>query len=280
MTKLRAGQGAEAEILTKMITPKQAVPHKDHRSSVILMSRVEETGKYCFLFHFVGADDTQFMHASCQFVKILKEGDPSSFFDEIVSNNNGNGNGNGKTKFLEPKIKWAKSRARKLLYTDVKEGSVPLYAIIDGKRTTDNKEVYKMHPEYAEWNIDSFGRRLGGLRKIITAKNVRADDDQKAFDKFVENNEVSTMSHKGYIQWQGSDAQRLLKEDIKDGVLDHYTKKNYPKNHRMEFWLTRPEYCHEFPLHVFRDKMRQEIGTAKYLYTLKARGKKETYKYN
>jgi hypothetical protein len=198
MTKLRAGQGAEAEILTKMITPKQAVPHKDHRSSVILMNRVEEKGKYCFLFHFVGADDTQFMHASYQFVKILKEGDPSSFFDEIVSNNNGNGN--GKTKFLEPKIKWAKSPARKLLYTDVKEGSVPLDAIVDGKRTTDNKEVYMMHPEYSEWNIDSFGRRLGGLRKFITAKNVRAEDDQKAVNKFVENNELSTMSHKGYIQ--------------------------------------------------------------------------------
>jgi hypothetical protein len=68
MTKLRAGQGAKAEILTKMITPKQAVPHKDHRSSVILLSRVDEKVKYHFLFHFVCADDTQFMHASCQFV--------------------------------------------------------------------------------------------------------------------------------------------------------------------------------------------------------------------
>jgi hypothetical protein len=171
MTKLHAGQGAEAEILTKMVTPKQAVPHKDHRSSVILMNRVEEKGRYRFIF--VGADDTQFMHASCQFVKILKEGNPSSFFDEIVSNNNGNGN--GKTKFLEPNIKWAKSRVRKLLYTDVKERSVPLDAIVDGKRTTDNKEVYMMYPEYSEWNIDLFGHRLGGLRKIITAKNVRAE---------------------------------------------------------------------------------------------------------
>jgi hypothetical protein len=86
------------------------------------------------------------------------------------------------------------------------------------------------------------------------------------------------MSHKGYIQWQGSESQKLFKNDVKTGVWAKYTKDNYPKNHKMEFWLTRPEYYDAFPLHVFCDKMRQEIGTAKYLYTLKARGKKETYK--
>ena len=121
---------------------------------------------------------------------------------------------------------------------------------------------------------------MAGIRRIIKAKNGRAEDDQKAFDKFVENNEVSTVSHKGYIQWQGSDAQRLLRKDIKDGTLEKYTKENYPKNHKMEFWLTRPEYYDELPLPVFRDKIRQEIRSAKYIHTLNVRGKAETYKYN
>ena len=48
----------------------------------------------------------------------------------------------------------------------------------------------------------------------------------------------------------------------------------------MEYWLTRSEFYDEFPLQVFRDKIRQEIRTSKYVYTMKVRGKTETYKYN
>jgi hypothetical protein len=71
-----------------------------------------------------------------------------------------------------------------------------------------------------------------------------------------------------------------LKKDIKEGILEKYTKENYPENYKMEFWLTRPEYYDEFPLPVFRDKMRQEKRSTKYIHTLNVRGKAETYKYN
>jgi hypothetical protein len=70
-----------------------------------------------------------------------------------------------------------------------------------------------------------------------------------------------------------------LKKDIADGALDEYTKEKY-KHHRMAFWLTRPAYYDEFPLNAFREKISQEIRTAKYLHTLKVRGKAATYKYN
>jgi len=273
--KLRAGVGAEADIITRYIAPKQpATNDKKHRSDIILIGRYEdEKKKIRYLFHLKCADDTEILQGSKQFIHISKEGDLSQIFEaDIVVEED---------EIEEPKIGWAKSRARKLLYKDVKEGNVALEAYgEDGKKTTDNKEVYMLHPEYTEWKYKKFSSRLGGIRKIIKAKNGRAEDDQKAFDKFVENNEVSTVSHKGYIQWQGSDAQRLLKKDIKDGILAKYTKENYPKNHKMEFWLTRPEYYNEFPLPVFRDKMRQEIRSAKYIHTLKVRGKAETYKYN
>jgi hypothetical protein len=53
---LRAGQGAEAGILTKMIRPKVALPHNNPRSRVIIIDCVEEKGKHRFIFHFVGAD--------------------------------------------------------------------------------------------------------------------------------------------------------------------------------------------------------------------------------
>jgi hypothetical protein len=197
----------------------------------------------------------------------------------IESNNSNNNNNNNNSKFEEPEIGWAKSRATKLLYMDVKTGIVPSDAIVDRKRTTDNNHVFIMHEEYASWSYKKFSSRLAGIRRIIKSKNGRAEDDQKAFDKFFENNEVSTMSHKGYIQWQGSEAQWLLKKNIADGVLEEYTKEKY-KHHRLAFWLTRPAYYDEFPLNAFRDKINQETRTAKYLHTLKVRGKAATYEYN
>jgi hypothetical protein len=54
--------------------------------------------------------------------------------------------------FKEPTIKWKKSRAQALLYQDIKEGWVPLHAKDDnGKSTMKLKDIYDMHPEYAEY---------------------------------------------------------------------------------------------------------------------------------
>ena len=40
-----------------------------------------------------------------------------------------------------------------------------------------------------------------------------------------------------------------------------------------ELWETREEYFEEFPLDVFRSKIDQEIRTAKYLHTVKTKGR-------
>ena len=97
--------------------------------------------------------------------------------------------------------------------------------------------------------------------------------DQEAFELFVQNNPILYYSHKGYIQWQGSDQQRLLKKDIEDVIVEQF------ESRKQDLWLSRPEY-HVFPLRVFRDKIKQEIRTAKYLYTLKKKGKKSACKYS
>ena len=196
----------------------------------------------------------------------MKEGDPTLFFDTDDST----------TAFQEPNIPWRKSRARKILYTDIKEGRVPRSAKDEnGRRITDIKTVYLMHPEYALWDYNKFSSRLAGVRKIIGGKDARAQDDQNVFDLFVENNEIHSFSRKGYIQWKGSESQRLLKKDIQDGIVRQYGSR------KKDLWLSRPEYHLEFPLDAFRDKIKQEIGTAKYLHTLKVKGKAErSYKYN
>ena len=135
----------------------------------------------------------------------------------------------------------------------------------NGKATMKLKDIYDMRPEYAKYHYDKFSSRLSSLRKTVKDCIERQKLDQEAFDNYKRNHkEVAYYSHHGYIQWQGSKAQELLLQDIEDGR--HLEGK-------MNLWALRPQYYENFPLKVFRDKLNQELRTAKYLYTLRERGK-------
>lgn len=168
----------------------------------------------------------------------------------------------------EPKIKWESSNAKKLLRKDILEGRVPLQARDEGGRSTMKLEtIYKMRPEYAEYRYSKFSSRLSSLRKTITDWKNRASLDQEAFDNFKQNHPTTNPFSRrgGYIQWQGSDAQKLLKEDIEDG--------RHLSMSKVDLHSSRVEYYENFPLDVFRDKLNQEIRTAKCLHTLEVKGK-------
>jgi hypothetical protein len=166
----------------------------------------------------------------------------------------------------EPTIKWAKSKAKTLLYKFIREGRVPGEAKdANGKRTAKLKDIYDLHPEFALYQYSKFSARLSSLRTTTRGRNHRARIDQESFENIISNHSVSLLSPKGYIQWQYSEAQELLKEDLEAKV--HETMS------RFELYGSRPEYYQNFPLDAFRDKVNQEIRTAKYLYTLKIRGK-------
>jgi hypothetical protein len=99
-----------------------------------LIGRYEdEKKKIRYLFHLKSADDTEILHGSKQFIHTSKEGDLSQLFEaDIVPEED---------EIEEPKIGWAKSRARKLLYNDVKEGNVALEAYgEDGKKPRITKK--------------------------------------------------------------------------------------------------------------------------------------------
>lgn len=125
-------------------------------------------------------------------------------------------------------------------------------------------DIYALNEEFALYDPDLFGGRLNDLRKKIIELDKRAAEDRRAFDIYRKNHEVSLYSHKGYIQWQGSDAQELLWDDIEAGKLDEMSKQ--------ELWLSRSEYQDEFPLDAFRKKVEQEIRTSKYVHTLRKKG--------
>ena len=254
--KLNAGKGAEGTILTRFIHPKQPLPdgsNPNHRSNVIVEDRYSEDDKWYYrLRYFDDEPGLTSLYAHHRYVAITKEGDKSLFFDEQQI-----------TKGEEPKIKWSKSTARRLLYRDVKEGMVSLEQLDD----PSIDQIYIMHPQYAEYSHAKFPGRLKSIQNTITKLNSRAEDDQKSFDLFVKNNEISYHNSKGFIQWQGSEAQSLLLEDINDGTF-----KTYGSN-KKDFYGSRPEYYNNFILKDFRDKIKQEISTAKYLHTIETKGK-------
>jgi hypothetical protein len=125
-------------------------------------------------------------------------------------------------------------------------------------------EIFSLSKEFALYDPEKFKSRLESLRERIVGLDKRAKDDRKAFDVYNKNHKVSHFSHKGNIQWQGSDAQELIWDDIEVGKLETMTKQ--------ELWESRPEYKEEFPLFAFRKKIKQEIHTCKYVRTVRKKG--------
>jgi hypothetical protein len=183
--------------------------------------------------------------------------------DEAKQEESNEQTGNGKQfeDWDEPKIKWRYSRAKQLLYKDLVEGIIPLKPLPD----MSLEEIYVMHAELSEYHYSKFSSRLSGLRDTVRNLLKRKELDQEAYDNYKENHAPALFTPHGFIQWQGSEAQKQCKQDIKDGK--HLTQS------RAKFRATKVVYRDNFPLKVFHDKVKQEIHTAKYLHTLKERGK-------
>jgi hypothetical protein len=171
-----------------------------------------------------------------------------------------------KEKFFEPMIKWRDSDAKFLLYKDIMEGTVPLEALDEnGESTMPLLDIYVMHPELVEYDYSKLSSQLRGLRTTIATLMDREEEDQQDFAAYVSNHPASSFLHHGYIEYQGSEAQELLLQDVEDKLHKTMGKK--------ALWMFRSEYHLNFPLRVFRDKIYQEIRTAKYLHTCKVQGK-------
>jgi hypothetical protein len=101
----------------------------------------------------------------------------------------------------EPRVRWNKSQACKLLYADVQAGVA--------SEELKMEEVYVMRPEYAAYDWEKFASRLNYIRQSVAYNSQHAANDEAAFNDFVANNTLSYYKNKGSIQWQGSSAQTL-----------------------------------------------------------------------
>ena len=90
-----------------------------------------------------------------------------------------------------------KSKARKLLFDDIRQGIISLDAKVDKDLSMN---VFKMHIKFADWDFNKFANHIKGVQKIIKQQNAQANDDKAAFKNFCESHEPSTFSHHGYIQ--------------------------------------------------------------------------------
>jgi hypothetical protein len=206
----------------------------------------DKAGKVIFRFPYetTDGDDATLLYANYQYVQVIQEGDPNDLFD-------GPGEPQKEEeKHKEPKIKWKKSKARALLYEDVKKNVVTFDN--NNKPLMSLEEIYTMHEEYAEYRFDKFRER-------------RAEaDDILVLELYISKHSISYSNWKGLIQWQGSGAQEAAKEDIANNMLQTIGYRQMYDN--------RSVYHQDFPFDDFRDKIRQEVRTGKYLHTLKVKG--------
>jgi hypothetical protein len=159
---------SKGSILTKFIKPKQPSPNGDkdslHRSIVILKEHfTTKNGKECYRFSFVDEadnDNATILEANCRYVKIEEEGKIDGFFSEMQKEKRKLNDLEAK-KFKEPKVKWEKSRAKKLLYDDIVEGRVPLDPKDDDDGTMNLKGIYRTVRGQNIQNIPTRSFRVG-----------------------------------------------------------------------------------------------------------------------
>ena len=88
--------------------------------------------------------------------------------------------------------------------------------ILDGKivDSLKPKKVFEMRPEYKPYGIVNFRSNLRSLRASIKDNIAKADSDSAALAHDRRIRPLPAQTSKGYPRWDGSDAQRLLKEDV------------------------------------------------------------------
>lgn len=173
---------------------------------------------------------------------------------------------------------WGHSDAKAALYAAIVEGEIPLKIPDAAQGEVEDEETlwefFCIRPEVHNYGgFDKhFKRRLNACREQVQAGRSRAEIDQEAFDIFVKNHPKHSEAANGdYPEWEGHEAQRLLKIDMAAGLH----KVMAPS----ELWeMDERSAYREFPLTVFRSHIYQEGRTEKFLKSLMAKRQGDKWK--
>ena len=122
---------------------------------------------------------------------------------------------------------WAKSKAKQLLREDIIAGVVT--------PEMDGAAVFLMRPEFQLYKLTNFKSNLGNLREAITKDHKRMQKDCEWFGHDLALLKTLRKNDPLPIQWHQSEARKLLKQDIDDGL--HTTMKP------SDLWASRPEFA-------------------------------------
>jgi hypothetical protein len=172
----------------------------------------------------------------------------------------GTGSSKGNRRFRSGEtVPWKDSTAKQMLTKDLNDGMV----------TPDMKpkQVFQMREELYTPYAKNFASNYRSLQRSILALHTRRDED----DAWVAHDRLlcppQAVDPHGYPRWDGSAAQRLLKQDVAVGKHEELRPK--------ELRSTRIEYM-QFPLKTFRDHIHQEKNSEHQKSYWLNRGKKDT----
>lgn len=152
------------------------------------------------------------------------------------------------------RLEWGKSAAKQVLKKAFREGTISV-------DYTSARQVWEDfcqgRKEFARLEYNSaFTRRLNSVRDDFMKRASRRDRDRAAFEALKRNHPTPKLNFRGEPQWHGSEAQRLLKEDIRNGLHEGRNKEN-------SLWESRQEYK-VYNRRSFRDHIYQEERLIKF----------------
>ena len=106
----------------------------------------------------------------------------------------------------DPEKKWITCTTKKILFEDIVSGFIP--------DEMHWEEDYERREEYKVTTKRLFKGRLDRLRADIRKKQAFAASDSAALANDRLLHPVPTHNHRGEPRWEGSEAQRLLRQDI------------------------------------------------------------------
>jgi len=145
--------------------------------------------------------------------------------------------------------KWLGSKAKDQIAQDIIDGLIPSEGKINVKEIFGT--MYKDNPLFKDfpWNEERYVDRIQSLRTGIATHYKWAEQDRKAVIEDLKNHPPPPANIRGELRWEGSDAQRLLKQDV-----DEDRHKDLSPSGLRE---TRPEYK-LFTRKVFTKHIDQE----------------------
>ena len=153
----------------------------------------------------------------------------------------------------DPEKKWITCTTKKILFEDIVSGFIP--------DEMHWEEAYDRREEYKVTTKRLFKGRLDRLRADIRKKQAFAASDSAALANDRLLHPVPTHNHRGEPRWEGSEAQRLLRQDIDLG--------NHLDLMPRDLFMSEPDYYDNYPLEVFRKHIEQEVKLRKFLHQYK-----------